>query len=127
MLKIDLTVGPFYAAVRQAMIVTSEERRGVDFVFGGGKIVLSGHGAELGESHVELPIAYDGDGDRHHARPPLSQRFPQGVGPRAELHDRIAQRGKRRRLHDRRRLRLRHHAAGAGCVSSMPQHAVCFA
>ena len=61
MLKIDLTVGPFYAAVRQAMIVTSEERRGVDFVFGGGKIVLSAHGAELGESHVELPIAYDGD------------------------------------------------------------------
>ena len=42
------------------MIVTSEERRGVDFTFGGGKIVLAGHGAELGESHVELPIAYDG-------------------------------------------------------------------
>ena len=60
MLKIDLTVGPFYAAVRQAAIVTSEERRGVDFTFGGGKIVLAGHGAELGESHVELPIAYDG-------------------------------------------------------------------
>jgi DNA polymerase III subunit beta len=60
MLKIELTVGPFYAAVRQAMIVTSEERRGVDFTFGGGKIVLAGHGAEFGESHVELPIAYDG-------------------------------------------------------------------
>jgi DNA polymerase III subunit beta len=59
-LKIDLTVGPFYAAVRQAMIVTSEERRGVNFTFGGGKIVLAGHGAELGESHIELPIAYDG-------------------------------------------------------------------
>lgn len=60
MLKIDLTVGPFYAAVRQAAIVTSEERRGVDFTFGGGKIVLTAHGAEFGESHVELPIAYDG-------------------------------------------------------------------
>jgi DNA polymerase-3 subunit beta len=60
MIKIDLTVGPFYAAVRQAMIVTSEERRGVDFTFGGGKIVLAGHGAERGESHIELPIAYDG-------------------------------------------------------------------
>jgi len=60
MLKIELTVGPFYAAVRQAMIVTSEERRGVDFTFGGGKIILAGHGAEFGESHVELPIAYDG-------------------------------------------------------------------
>jgi DNA polymerase-3 subunit beta len=60
MLKIGLTAGPFYAAVRQAMIVTSEERRGVDFTFGGGKVLLAGHGAELGESHVELPIAYDG-------------------------------------------------------------------
>ena len=58
--KIELTVGPFYAAVRQAAIVTSDERRGVDFTFGGGKIILAGHGAELGESHVELPIAYDG-------------------------------------------------------------------
>ncbi len=61
MVKIDLTAGPFYAAVRQAMIVTSEERRGVDFTFGGGKVVLAARGAELGESHVELPIAYDGE------------------------------------------------------------------
>ncbi len=60
MVKVELSVGPFYAAVRQAQIVTSEDRRGVDFTFGGGKVVLAGHGAELGESHVELPIAYDG-------------------------------------------------------------------
>ncbi len=60
MLKIEMSAGPFYAAVRQAAIVTSEERRGVDFTFGGGKIILAGHGAELGESHIEMPIAYDG-------------------------------------------------------------------
>jgi len=60
MVKIEMTVGPFHAAVRQAAIVTSEERRGVDFTFGGGKILLAGHGAELGESNIELPIAYDG-------------------------------------------------------------------
>lgn len=59
-IKIELAVGPFYAAVRQAAIVTSEERRGVEFTFGEGKIVLAGHGAEYGESLVELPIAYDG-------------------------------------------------------------------
>lgn len=57
--KIQLTVGPFWATVRQAAIVTSEERRGVDFTFGEGKVVLTAHGAEYGESHVELPIAYD--------------------------------------------------------------------
>ena len=60
MAKISLTVGPFYAAVRQAAIVTSEERRGVDFTFGEGTLVMAGHGGELGESRVELPIAYSG-------------------------------------------------------------------
>ena len=59
--KIEMTVGPFHAAVRQAMIVTSEERRGIEVTFGEGKVSLSGHGAEYGESHVELPIAYDGN------------------------------------------------------------------
>lgn len=60
MVKIELTVGPFHAAVRQAAIVTSDERRGVDFTFSSGKILLAGHGAELGESSIELPIAYEG-------------------------------------------------------------------
>lgn len=59
-IQIELSVGPFHSAVRQAAIVTSEDRRGVDFTFGEGKVVLTGHGAELGESHIELPIAYDG-------------------------------------------------------------------
>jgi DNA polymerase-3 subunit beta len=58
--KIELTVGPFHAAVRQAAIVTSEERRGVEFAFEQGKIVMTAHGAEYGQSHVELPIAYEG-------------------------------------------------------------------
>jgi len=59
-MRVDLPVGPFYAAVRQAAIVSSEERRGVDFTFGEGKVVLSCRGAEFGESQVELPVAYDG-------------------------------------------------------------------
>lgn len=59
-LKIDLTVGPFHSAVRQAAIVTSEESRGIDFTFGGGSLVLAGQTAEVGQSRVELPIAYDG-------------------------------------------------------------------
>ena len=60
MVKIELAVGPFRSAVRQAAIVTSDERRGVDFSFGEGRVTLAGHGAERGESHIELPIAYDG-------------------------------------------------------------------
>jgi DNA polymerase-3 subunit beta len=59
-LKLDLTVGPTYTAVRQAAIVTSEESRGIDFTFGSGSLVLAGQTAEVGQSRVELPIAYDG-------------------------------------------------------------------
>ena len=58
--KIELAVGPLHSAVRQAMIVTSEESRGVDFTFKDGSLVLSGRAAELGQSRVELPVAYDG-------------------------------------------------------------------
>jgi DNA polymerase-3 subunit beta len=59
-LRIDMVAGPFHATVRQAAIVASEDRRGVDFTFGEGKVVLSCRGAEMGESRVELPIAFDG-------------------------------------------------------------------
>jgi DNA polymerase III subunit beta len=58
--KIEMVVGPFHAAVRQAAIVTDDNRRAVEFTFGDGRLSLSGHGAELGESHVEIPITYDG-------------------------------------------------------------------
>lgn len=58
-LKLNLTVGPVLAAVRQAAIVTSEESRGVDFTFGDGTLVLAGQTAEVGQSRIELPIAYD--------------------------------------------------------------------
>jgi len=58
--RIELAVGPLHSAVRQAAIVTSEESRGVDFTFAGGKVVLTGRAAEVGQSRVELPIPYDG-------------------------------------------------------------------
>jgi DNA polymerase-3 subunit beta len=60
MAAIEMTVGPMYAAVRQAAIVTSENHRGVDFTFADGKVCMAAHGAEYGEARVELPIAYDG-------------------------------------------------------------------
>ena len=103
--------------MRQAAIVTSDERRGVDFTFGGGKIVLAGHGAELGESHVELPIAYDGADIGITLDPRFLERFPQGVGSGADLHHGVAQCGKRGRLQHRGRLRLRDHALGPGAIA----------
>ena len=58
--KIRLEVGPLRLAVEQASIVTSEESRGVDFRFGEGILKLSSQAADVGSSHVELPIDYDG-------------------------------------------------------------------
>ena len=58
--RIDITVGPMHSALRQAAIVADEDSRGIDFTFGEGKLVLTGATAEVGESHVELPIPYDG-------------------------------------------------------------------
>lgn len=59
--SIELVAGPFLAAVRQAQIVTSEESRGVDFAFSKGLLTLNSQAADIGQSRVELPIAYDGD------------------------------------------------------------------
>ncbi|MDE0938563.1 MAG: DNA polymerase III subunit beta [Pirellulales bacterium] len=59
-MRIELPVGLFYSAVRQAAIVTSEESRGVDFTFGEGNAVLAGEAAETGQSRIELPIEYNG-------------------------------------------------------------------
>jgi DNA polymerase-3 subunit beta len=58
--KIPLEVGPLRVAVEQASIVTSDESRGVDFRFGPGLLRLTSQSADVGSSHVELPIAYDG-------------------------------------------------------------------
>jgi DNA polymerase III subunit beta len=59
-IRIETLVGPIYSALREAAIVSDEESRGIDFVFGEGKLVLSGKAAEVGTSHVERPIPYDG-------------------------------------------------------------------
>ena len=58
---LDLTVGPTLSAIRQAAIVTSSESRGIDFVFGNGSLTLRGLTADVGESEVKLPIAYEGE------------------------------------------------------------------
>jgi DNA polymerase-3 subunit beta len=58
--KISMTVGPLHAAVRQAMIVTSDESRGVDFKFADGALVMAARVADVGQARVELPISYSG-------------------------------------------------------------------
>lgn len=59
--QIDITVGPLFAALRQAAIVTDIDSRGVDFTFADGTLKLEASTADLGESQIDLPIAYDGE------------------------------------------------------------------
>lgn len=60
-IQIDIATGPMYSALRQAAIVARDESRGVGFTFDNGTVVLSGMTAEVGESRIELPVAYEGD------------------------------------------------------------------
>lgn len=60
-ISIELVVGPLLSAVRQSIIVTNEESRGVDFQFADGNLTLSSVGAEVGSSKIELPVSYDGE------------------------------------------------------------------
>ncbi|EMI18823.1 DNA polymerase III, beta subunit [Rhodopirellula maiorica SM1] len=59
--QIDMAVGPLFAALRQAAIVTDHESRGIDFTFGDGTLKLEASTADIGESQIELPIPYDGE------------------------------------------------------------------
>jgi len=59
-IAIPLNVGLFLAAVEQASIVTTQESRGVDFVFSGGKLNLVTKAADSGASDVELDIDFAG-------------------------------------------------------------------
>lgn len=59
--QLDIAVGPLFAALRQAAIVTDQESRGIDFTFADGTLKLEASTAEIGESQVELPVAYDGE------------------------------------------------------------------
>lgn len=60
-IEIALVAGAFHTAVRQAQIITNEESRGVDFRFENGMLTLTSEAADVGQSRVEMPIAYDGE------------------------------------------------------------------
>ena len=77
--SIDLFVGPFYSAIRQAQIVTEEDSRGVDFRFATGLLTLTSKSADVGQSVIQLPISYDGARPGDLVRPAIHRR----LSPRA--------------------------------------------
>ncbi len=60
-IQLDMAVGPLFAALRQAAIVTDHDTRGIDFTFADGTLKLEANTSTLGESKIELPIPYDGE------------------------------------------------------------------
>jgi DNA polymerase-3 subunit beta len=58
--RVQLTVGPFLAAVRQAAIMTDEESKRVTFSFAKNKLTLQAKGAESGRSKVEVALEFEG-------------------------------------------------------------------
>lgn len=57
---VSAVVGPLLSATRQAMIVTNEESKGVDFNFADSNLTLKSIGAEVGDSEIVIPLAIDG-------------------------------------------------------------------
>ena len=58
--KVPLEAGRLRLAVEQASIVTNDESRGVDFRFSSGVLKLVSQAADVGSSHISLPITYEG-------------------------------------------------------------------
>lgn len=59
--SLSLPRASLLSAVRQAMIVTNEESRGIEFAFGDGELNLQGVGKDVGKSSVRLPISWTGE------------------------------------------------------------------
>lgn len=60
-IHVDFIAGQLASAVRQAEIVATEKKPGVWFNFSSGKVSVAAAGDEVGESNVDIPIAYDGE------------------------------------------------------------------
>jgi DNA polymerase III subunit beta len=60
-IKLNLIVGPLFAALRQAAIVSDSENHGIDMSFREGVLNLEANAKEVGEAHVDLPVVYDGE------------------------------------------------------------------
>jgi len=79
--KIEFVAGPFLSAVRQAMIVTNDESRGVDFTFQNGTLTLTSVGQDVGSSRIEIPISFEGDALKVTFDPRFVQEFLRVLDP----------------------------------------------
>jgi DNA polymerase-3 subunit beta len=62
-LTVNVIASKMLSAVRQAMIVTDEESRGVDFTIDGTEMRLKSSGAMIGSSEIRFDIEMQSKGD----------------------------------------------------------------
>lgn len=58
--RVDIACNVFQSAIRQAAVVTEAESKGVEITFDEGLLRIEANTATVGDSSVEVPIAYDG-------------------------------------------------------------------
>lgn len=77
--RIDFDASELARAVRQAEIVSTQNRPGVDFHFTSNSVNIHAAGESTGESSVDLPIAYDGEEKRLRLDPRFLNDFLKNV------------------------------------------------
>ena len=60
-IKVELPTKPLLNALTRAALLTSEQTRAVNFVFGSGMLTLTSESPDVGEAEVRLPIDYEGE------------------------------------------------------------------
>ena len=114
---IDLVVGPFYSAIRQAQIVTEEDSRGVDFRFSAGLLTFTSKSADVGQSVIQLPISFEGDELAILFDPRFIADFLRVLEPEREHSIRVDRRRKCGGVPHRRLLHVRCDAAVEGSMT----------
>ena len=59
--KVEIAIGDFGSAVRQAALLTDETSHGVSMALGKDEMVMTGRSSEQGEATINVPVAYEGE------------------------------------------------------------------
>jgi DNA polymerase-3 subunit beta len=83
---VELPVEPFFAAIRQAAVMTEADNRKVVFHFAPGKLTLSAQAqSTAARSKVELAVGYDGPEMRINFDPAYLVEMLKAVDPKTDL------------------------------------------
>lgn len=59
--QVNVVAGALLAALRQAMLTTTEDMKGADIAITGGELTIQAGAAEIGDSTITIPVSGDGE------------------------------------------------------------------